>query len=92
MSEPLHLNKTHLPCNSESCRADPGAPKDANGDRLLEKFTETLMIQVSEDPEKWDVYCRHCENWLCGDYDAFGNLQLQSISIVRILEMITHNK
>ncbi len=78
MSEPLHLNKTHLSCNSEQCRAYPGTPKDELGNRLLDKHTET----VTDEHE--DIRCLYCGNWLCGLYDAFGDVSSESISIKRI--------
>ncbi len=82
MSEPRHLHKTHLSCNSPACRAHIGSPKDQNGNRLLHKFLETNLVQVNE--EHCDVYCLHCGNWLCGDTDAFGDLNTVHISIMRI--------
>jgi len=57
MPEPLHINKTHLPCNSENCKG-----------RLLDKFTETLI------DEHDDLRCLYCNNWLCGFYDAYGDV------------------
>jgi hypothetical protein len=45
--------------------------------RWRDKFTETLVL---ED----EVHCLICDNWLCGIYDAFGDLSSTSPSIERI--------
>jgi DNA-directed RNA polymerase subunit RPC12/RpoP len=44
----------------------------------IDKLTETIIN--SHD----DVRCIYCDNWLCGCYDAFGDLSRESISIQRI--------
>ncbi len=68
MNSPLHIHKIHLYCNSEYCR-NQDALKDENGNRLIHKHRETNVYDEN-------VYCIHCGNWLCGEYDAFGNLGL----------------
>ena len=35
--------------------------------RYMDKFTETLVLDD-------EVYCLFCDNWLCGKFDAFGDL------------------
>ena len=44
--------------------------------RYIDKFSETLVLDN-------EVYCLICDNWLCGSYDAFGDLS-ESPSITRI--------
>lgn len=66
MTKPLHLHKTYLYCNSDSCRSQD-IPKDENGNRLIHKYKETYTGASG------DLHCIHCDNWLCGEYDAFGN-------------------
>jgi hypothetical protein len=44
----------------------------------VNKYTETTVVAV-------EVLCLNCDNWLCGEYDAFGNPEYQdSPSIERI--------
>lgn len=48
--------------------------------RYMDKLTETMVL---ED----EVYCLTCNNWLCGFFDAFGDVEKHTISIVRIKRM-----
>ncbi len=34
------------------------------------KWTETIIMQDSNN----DVFCLFCFNWLCGFFDAFGDI------------------
>lgn len=56
---PRHADKTYLECNSPACRRPGGK------NRLIHKDKETLHLGT-------EVHCMYCENWLCGEYDAWG--------------------
>jgi hypothetical protein len=62
-----------LPCNSRHCREMQGVPRDKNGDRLIDKFTGTLLIEVGED--RRDVFCLDCLNWIGGEKAIFGDIE-----------------
>jgi len=46
--------------------------------KYIDKYTETIIDEYN------DIRCLYCNNWLCGSYDAFGDLSIESISIQRI--------
>jgi len=44
--------------------------------RYVDKFTGTIVMEE-------EVHCL-CGNWLCGFFDAFGDVSQESVSIKRI--------
>ena len=44
----------------------------------INKCTETYL-------QEEEVHCVHCHNWLCGEYDAFGDLGDVSPSLKHIM-------
>jgi hypothetical protein len=47
----------------------------------IDKFTETLLIEG-------EVHCIFCDNWLCGEYDAFGNIELIGSPSIQHIKMV----
>lgn len=60
MAKGLHWDKKKLWCNR--CN------------RNVNKWTETILysMPIQENPDNQDVFCIFCENWLCGEEDAFS--------------------
>lgn len=43
-------------------------------DHNIDKFAETLVIEGN-------VYCIFCDNWICGEEDAFGSPDQEDLSL-----------
>jgi len=42
------------------------------------KYTEIIVIYG-------EVHCFHCDNWLCGEYDAFGIVEDPSVEHIKMM-------